>query len=255
MNVKILDQSGINADEIGTEDTDGKIVKVDLDRQLLKPLASTGMMYCYDSPEYVKDMGTPERFVSVERDFKNGVVQAKNLRTKQKAIFLDRDGTINKYIGFLRHLDEFELIAEVAEAIRMINESGYLAIVVTNQPVIARGEVTFEQLDDIHKKMETLLGKEGAYIDGLYFCPHHPDKGFDREVAELKIDCDCRKPKPGMLFKAAEEYNIDLSLSYMIGDSEIDIIAGTRAGCKSILIQQNQRGQLIDAVKKIIQQS
>ena len=175
---KTLEMSGIDKSSIGKE-KDGKIVKVDLDRQILKPLCSTGKMFCYDSPEYVKDMGTPDRYYSVCEDFKKGVVSAKNLSNKQKAIFLDRDGTINKYVGFLRNIDEFELLPGVSEAIRMINTSGYLAIVVTNQPVIARGEVTFEELDNIHCKMETLLGKEGAYIDGLYFCPHHPHKGYE----------------------------------------------------------------------------
>lgn len=210
--------------------------KVDLDRQLLKPLAGTGKMFVYDSPEYVKDMGTPDRYESVCRDFANGVVQSKNLNVKQKAIFLDRDGTINKYVGFLRNIEDFELINGVSEAIKKINSSGYLAIVVTNQPVIARGEVTFEQLQEIHNKMETLLGKEGAYLDGIFFCPHHPHKGFDGELPELKFDCDCRKPKPGMLYKAAEDFNIDLSQSWMIGDSENDMLAGQNAGCKTALI-------------------
>ena len=129
--------------------------KVDLDRQLLKPLAGTGKMFVYDSPEYVKDMGTPERYESVCRDFREGKVQSKNLHNKQKAIFLDRDGVINKYVGFLRNIDEFELLEGVSEAIKRINDSGYLAIVVTNQPVIARGEVTYEELTEIHHKMET----------------------------------------------------------------------------------------------------
>ena len=207
--------------------------KVDLDRQILKPLCGTGKMFCYDSPEYVKDMGTPERFHQVEADYKNGVVQAKNLHNKQKAIFLDRDGTINKYVGFLRNIDDFELIDGVSEAIKHINQSGYLAIVVTNQPVIARGEVTWDELHEIHKKMETLLGKDGAYIDGIYICPHHPDKGFEGERPEYKIECDCRKPKPGLLLQAAKDFNIDLSLSYMIGDSDNDVEAGNRAMLKS----------------------
>lgn len=203
--------------------------KVDLDRQILKPLCGTGKMFCYDSPEYVKDMGTPERFHQVEADYKNGVVQAKNLHNKQKAIFLDRDGTINKYVGFLRNIDDFELIEGVSEAIKLINQSGYLAIVVTNQPVIARGEVTWDELHEIHKKMETLLGKDGAYIDGIYICPHHPDKGFEGERPEYKIDCDCRKPKPGLLFQAAKDFNVDLSESFMIGDTDTDINAGKKA--------------------------
>ena len=214
--------------------------KVDLDRQVLKPLCGTGKMFCYDSPEYVKDMGTPERFHQVEADYKNGVVQAKNLHNKQKAIFLDRDGTINKYVGFLRNIDDFELIEGVSEAIKMINQSGYLAIVVTNQPVIARGEVTWEKLYEIHKKMETLLGNDGAYIDGIYICPHHPDKGFEGERPEYKIDCECRKPKPGLLLQAANEFNICFSKSYMIGDSLRDVEAGENAKClKSLLVETN----------------
>ena len=221
--------------------------KVDLDRQILKPLCGTGEMFCYDSPEYVKDMGTPERFHQVEADYKNGVVQAKNLHNKQKAIFLDRDGTINKYVGFLRNIDDFELIEGVSEAIKLINQSGYLAIVVTNQPVIARGEVTWEELHEIHKKMETLLGKDGAYIDGIYICPHHPDKGFEGERPEYKIDCDCRKPKPGLLLQAANDFNIDLSQSYMIGDSENDIEAGINAQCKRSILLGNS-----DNLNKII---
>lgn len=235
INPKALRLSGVNKEEIGKE-IDGKVKKVDLDRQILKPLCGTGTMFCYDSPEYVKDMGTPERFHQVEEDFKKGVVQVKNLANKQKAIFLDRDGTINKYVGFLRKEEEFDLLPGVAEAVKKINKSGYLAVVVTNQPVIARGEVTYSQLENIHNKMETLLGKEGAYLDAIYFCPHHPHSGYEGEVKELKIDCDCRKPKPGMLLKAAEDLNIDLSQSYMVGDGENDIKAGEAAGCKTVLL-------------------
>lgn len=212
--------------------------KVDLDRQLLKPLAGTGKMFVYDSPEYVKDMGTPERYESVCRDFREGKVQGKNLHNKQKAIFLDRDGVINKYVGFLRDINEFELLDGVAEAIKKINESGYLAIVVTNQPVIARGEVTYEELHEIHNKMETLLGQEGAYLDAVYYCPHHPHKGYEGEIPELKIECDCRKPKPGMLLQAAKDFNIDLKNSWMVGDSDTDIEAGKNAGCQTFFVNE-----------------
>ena len=244
MDPKILDQFAEKVDLEG---------KVDLDRQILKPLCGTGEMYCYDSPEYVKDMGTPKRFHQVEADYQNGVVEAKNLKNKQKAIFLDRDGTINKYVGFLRNIDDFELIDGVAEAIRQINESGYLAIVVTNQPVIARGEVSWEELNEIHKKMATLLGKKGAYVDGIYICPHHPDKGFEGERPEYKIDCDCRKPKPGLLLNAAKDFNIDLSQSIMIGDSDRDVEAGINAGCKSsIKIESNEANGLLNATRTIL---
>ncbi len=102
--------------------------------------------------------------------------------------------------------------------------------------VVARGEVSFEELEEIHNKMETLLGKEGAYLDAIYYCPHHPHKGYEGECPELKIDCDCRKPKPGMLLKAAVDFNIDLSRSWMVGDGENDIQAGINAGCKTVLL-------------------
>ena len=227
--------------------------KIDLDRQLLKPLAGTGKMYCYDSPEYVKDMGTPERYEGVCRDYAAGLVRARNLRNKQRAIFLDRDGTINRYVGFLRDIEQFELLPGAAEAIRRINASGYLAIVVTNQPVIARGEVTREQLREIHDKMETLLGREGAYVDAIYYCPHHPHRGYPGEVAELKINCGCRKPKPGLLLQAAEDYNIDLTKSWMIGDSENDVQAGRAAGCRTMRIGENGSASLLDAVERIME--
>lgn len=260
INPRVLIRSGIEADTIGTVDTEsGQIIKVDLDRQLLKPLSGSGLMYCYDSPEYVKDMGTPERYISVCKDFNAGIVNSKNLTNKQKAIFIDRDGTINKYVGFLRDIEAFELLPDVAEAIKLINASGYLAIVVTNQPVIARGEVTFSELEDIHNKMETLLGCEGAYVDGIYFCPHHPDKGYEGEVAELKIQCECRKPKPGMLVAASQDFNISLNESWMIGDGENDILAGKNAGCRTVLIGKEKNfgadmkaSSMLDAVQNIL---
>ena len=256
INPKILDMFGIDEERIGSVDEKGNLIKVDLDRQLLKPLAGTGKMFCYDSPEYVKDMGTPERFYAVVKDFKEGTVHGKNLANKQRAVFIDRDGTINKYVGFLTDIEDFELIDGVTDAIKKINSSGYLAIVVTNQPVVARGEVSFSELDQIHNKMETLLGKEGAYLDAIYYCPHHPHKGYEGEVEELKIDCECRKPKPGMLLKAAGDFNIDLTRSWMIGDGENDIKAGNAAGCRTILIGDSNFGQdisaqnLYDAVNK-----
>ena len=239
---KVLDMCGISADEVGCE-RDGKTVKADLDRQILKPLCGSGKMFCYDSPEYVKDMGTPDRYEAVCADFAAGRVTARNLKHRQRAVFLDRDGTINKYVGFLRDIDDFELEAGAAQAVKLINGSGSLAIVATNQPVIARGEVTFGELSEIHNKMETLLGREGAYLDGIYFCPHHPHKGYEGEIPELKFDCECRKPKAGMLLKAAEELNIDLSRSWMVGDGENDILAGKAAGCRTALIGEGDFGQ------------
>lgn len=233
--------------------------KIDLDRQLLKPLAGTKKMYVYDSPEYVKDMGTPDRYYLVQKNYVDGIVKAKNLNNKQKAIFLDRDGTINKHVGFINNADQFQILSDVTSAIKKINDSGFLAIVVTNQPVIARGEATFADIEEIHNKLETLLGLEGAYIDAIYFCPHHPHSGYEGEVKELKIECDCRKPNPGMLYDAASDFNIDLEHSWMIGDSSNDIFAGKNAGCKTGFIGNDKDLQadiygssLLDIVDKIL---
>ena len=233
-----------------------QLKKCDLDRDILKPLISENGLFVYDSPEYVKDMGTPDRYYAVGQDIKSGKVQAKNLSRKQKAVFLDMDGTINEYVGFLKSVEEFKLLDGVAEAVKKINDSGYLAIIITNQPVIARGEVSFEQLSEIHNKMETLLGAEGAYLDAIYFCPHHPHKGYEGERAEYKTDCSCRKPKPGLILQAANDFNIDLSKSFMIGDTENDVLCGKNAGCLTAAIGACDKADisgknLLDCVTKI----
>lgn len=220
--------------------------KIDLDRDVLKPSITTGGIYSYSTPEYIKDMGTPDRYESVLRDVESGRVASKNLSQKQIAVFLDRDGTINTAAGFVKVPEKLQLIDGAAEAVKKINAAGYLAIVITNQPVIARGQVSLEVLGEIHKKLETDLGCEGAYLDDIYFCPHHPDKGFEGEVLEYKIECECRKPKPGMILAAAKKYNIDLGASWMIGDSWRDVEAGRAAGCKTAMLQgiETQAGRM-----------
>ncbi len=210
--------------------------KIDFEKAVLTHFVEEGKAYAYRSSEYVKDCGTPDRYYSVEKDLKNGIIHGKSLSNLQKCIFLDRDGTINKYRGLVKKADELELADDAALAIKTINTSSYLAICATNQPVIARGDTTFEELRNIHNKMETLLGKDGAYLDALYFCPHHPAGGFEGEVPELKFDCDCRKPKIGLLKKAQERFNIDLSKSWFIGDTDRDIQTGINAGCRTIFL-------------------
>ncbi|MDR3348950.1 MAG: HAD-IIIA family hydrolase [Acidaminococcales bacterium] len=212
----------------------GEAAKRDLEHDLIIPNLTSGKVYAYRSTEYVKDMGTPERLSAVERDIESGITAAKCLKNKQRAVFIDRDGTLNEENGFITSPEQLRLIPGAAEAVRMLNRSPYLAICVTNQAVIARGDVSFEGLEAIHARLDVLLGQEGAYLDDLLFCPHHPDKGYAGEVPKYKIDCDCRKPKPGMLLEAARRYNIDLSRSYMIGDSTADIAAGQASGCKTI---------------------
>lgn len=227
--------------------------KIDLDRDVLKPNIPSGKIFAYDTPEYIKDMGTPDRYYEVKKDIQKGKVKARNLKNKQKAIFLDRDGTINKYVGFLVKPEQFELLPGIADAIKMINKSGYLAIVVTNQPVIARGDCSWEELQEIHDKMETELGKDGAFLDGIFICPHHKDKGFEGERLEYKFDCDCRKPKPGLLFQAANIFNVDLKQSIMIGDSENDVKAGINAGClRSMIIKKDDRNAIIETLNNFL---
>lgn len=220
---------------------------------LTRCLEAGRSLYGYVTAEYIKDMGTPDRYYSVCEDVASGKVARLNSCRQRPAIFLDRDGVINKEVNLLNREEQMELIPGAAEAIRLINKSDYLAVVVTNQPVIARNLCSFEELDRIHMRMETLLGQDHAYINALYFCPHHPDSGYPEERKEFKIKCDCRKPAPGMLLKAAEEWNIDMGNSYMIGDSERDLQAGVNAGVKqSVLIETNKENALLDAVKLIL---
>ncbi|MDR1904609.1 MAG: D-glycero-beta-D-manno-heptose 1,7-bisphosphate 7-phosphatase [Treponema sp.] len=230
---KLLDAAPVHGESGG---------KIDLDRDVLKPLISSGGIFSYKTPEYIKDMGTPDRYAQVCADIEQGLPARRNISRQQRAVFLDRDGTINVFKGFITRPEDFELIAGAAEAVREINRSGYLAIVVTNQPVIARGDISFEELAVLHDKMETDLGKYGAYLDAIFFCPHHPDKGFPGERPEYKRDCECRKPKPGLILEAAEKYNINLSQSYMVGDQLRDIQAGVAAGCRPVLLTDEARG-------------
>lgn len=217
--------------------------KVGLEHGVIAKMLEFGdKIYSYKSTEYVKDMGTPERYESVNRDFEKGICVNRNLENKQKCIFLDRDGTINELVGFLNKKEQLKLLKNAAKAIKLINNSDYLCIVITNQPVIARGECTFKEMEEINKRLETLLGNEGAYIDGLYFCPHHPDKGFKGEVPELKKKCDCRKPEIGMVLKAAADFNIDIKKSVMIGDSTLDIKLAENANMKSVLVMTGEKG-------------
>jgi histidinol-phosphate phosphatase family protein len=218
----------------------GKAVKRDLERDLILPALPEGKVYAYRSAEYVKDMGTPERLTAVERDIMGGVAAARSLCGKQRAVFLDRDGTINERRGLINSPEQVELIPGAARAIAALNNSPFLAICVTNQPVVARGMVTLPRLDAIHARLDSLLGGEGAYLDDLFFCPHHPDGGYPEEAPEYKVECGCRKPKPGLLIEAANRYNIDLSRSYMIGDSAADVAAGKAARCATVGVRTGE---------------
>ncbi len=242
-------------------------IKTDLEKEVLSEMISEGdYVYAYRSSEYIRDIGTVERITSTIKDIEDGFIDARCFENKQKCIFLDRDGTVNKFKGLLADIDEFELEDTVTDAIRLINHSEWLCIVITNQPVVARGMCSITDVEEIHKKLSTLLGKEGAYLDDLLFCPHHPDKGYSEENPIYKVKCHCRKPDVGMLETCADRYNIDLSESWIIGDTTTDLQAGVNAGMHKALVLTGEKGTdgkysvepdmegntLYDLVKKII---
>ncbi len=211
--------------------------QMDLSSELFPALIAKGeFIQAYISSEYIKDVGTPKRYHNVNRQVKEGIPFLLSDNAKRRCVFLDRDGVINREVGHLTNLDDFELLENVSTAIGLLNAAGYLVICVTNQPVLARGQLTEDDLSKIHMKMEAALGEEGAYLDKIYYCPHHPDSGFPGEVSELKMKCECRKPEPGMLLRAIHEFGIDPSLSWMIGDHIRDIDAGKSAGVRTVLV-------------------
>ncbi|MDB4220762.1 HAD-IIIA family hydrolase [Amylibacter sp.] len=196
----------------------------------------------YNSPEYIKDCGTPDRLDKAVSDYRTGKINASRLDVSQKVIFLDRDGTINYDVGHLSNEKDLRLLDGTAEAIKLINDSGYRCIIITNQPVIARGECSFAGLEKLHNIIEMSLGAEGAYIDRIYFCPHHPDAGFENERPDLKINCECRKPGIGLLKKANDDFNIDFTRSWFVGDTTVDIMTAQNLGISSILVQTGAAG-------------
>jgi histidinol-phosphate phosphatase family protein len=217
--------------------------KLDFTQDVLAGLAARGAkVLAYRSSEYVKDMGSPRRLQQVEADWRAGRIRL-GQDAPRPAVFLDRDGTLNEERGFLARAADLELIAGAGAALRRLREAGYLLIVVTNQPVIARGEATEAELADIHRKLEWELGRQGAFIDALYLCPHHPDGGFPGEVAELKIACDCRKPGTGLVDRACRDFSIDRAASWMVGDSTRDVELARRAGLTSVLVRTGNGGR------------
>jgi histidinol-phosphate phosphatase family protein len=221
-----------------------KTGKADIAKHMFPAMLSVGhQLQGYVSPEYIKDMGTPDRLDKVARDIEIGLPERLSYRQLRSAVFLDRDGTLNREINHLRTPDQIELLPQVGDAVRLLNRTGLLAVLVTNQPVVARGEVTIGELNSIHARLETLLGVQRAYLDAVYYCPHHPDKGFDGEVSALKVTCECRKPETGLIDNAVKDLSISRNISWMIGDTTSDIESGRRAGVKTILLRSGYAGR------------
>ncbi len=216
--------------------------KCDFTRDLMPALiARGGRVLAYRSSEYIKDMGTPERLAGVERDFAEGRL-ARDPRPSA-AVFLDRDGTLNLDPGFLADAEALELLPGAGAALRRLREGGYRLVVVTNQPVIARGEASEEDVAAIHRRLEWELGIEGGFVDAIYLCPHHPHSGFAGERPELKGPCECRKPGTALIDRACLEHRLDPSRSWMIGDRTADIELARRAGLRSILVRTGSAGR------------
>jgi D-glycero-D-manno-heptose 1,7-bisphosphate phosphatase len=166
---------------------------------------------------------------------------------RHAAVFLDRDGTINEELHFIRHPDQLVMIDGAAAAVKTLNDCGFITCVISNQSGIARGFLTEDDLASIHVRLANELAKAGAHIDRIYYCPHHPTEG----QAPYRIECECRKPKPGMLDTASVELDIDLTRSFVVGDRLADIQAGKNAGARTILVLTGYGRQALEELKNI----
>jgi histidinol-phosphate phosphatase family protein len=219
-------------------------IPTDLAKHAFPAMLQAGRrLYGCVSPEYIKDIGTPERLDRVQQDIRAGIPERLSGRTLRATVFLDRDGTLNRDVHHLDTPERLELLEGAAHAVRRLNRSGRLAVVITNQAAVARGAVTPDGLERIHARLEHALGSEGAYLDAIYVCPHHPDSGFPGEVRELKIECACRKPRTGLIDAACRDLAIDRTTSWLVGDTTSDIETGRRAGLKTILVRTGYAGQ------------
>jgi len=218
-------------------------VKCDLARDLLPQMIDHGTIVgAYGSREYLKDMGTPDRLERVEADIRSGAVGRRHLRNRLPAILLDRDGTINHEVGRISNPADLQLIPGVAAAVGRANRAAHLVAVVTNQPVVARGDCTERELDRIHGCMEGLIAESKAYFDGVYVCPHHPDRGFEGERVELKGPCGCRKPATGLVIRADRDLMFDPARTWLVGDSSTDVACAMASGLIPGLVATGHAG-------------
>ena len=217
---------------------------LDFAKQLVPILLHDGKhLSAYRSREYVKDAGTTDRLSIVVADMASGRVGEGSLETPAPAVFLDRDGTLIDDPGYIANPEQIRPFPGVGQALRRLNRSRYLAVLASNQPVVARGEVDERGLKLIHNRLEQLLGRDHAYLDAIYYCPHHPDRGFPGERPEYKIACNCRKPATGMIERAVAEMNIGPINSWMIGDTSVDVETAARANLRSVVLGTGHGGR------------
>jgi D,D-heptose 1,7-bisphosphate phosphatase len=218
--------------------------KQDFTKNIMSGLVGNGgRVLAYRSSEYLKDIGTPSRLQTAEADWQAGKICLQMFGSGQPSVFLDRDGTLCVEKGHLHTPEELELLPGVGSTLRTLRQAGFRLVVLTNQPVIARGEATEREVAAIHRRLAWEIGKEGAYLDAIYVCPHHPDRGFPGERVELKTHCECRKPGTKLFEQACQDLGIDAANSWMIGDQSRDIEMARRAGLRSILVQTGAAGR------------
>ncbi len=216
-------------------------VSQDFVRDVFPRLLATGAaLYGYPTTEYLKDMGTPDRLARVERDVEEGVVDARHGDRRRPTLFLDRDGVINREIGGVLEPGQLELLPGAASAIRRMNQAGWLVAGVTNQPAIAKGFMSEADLERVHLRLQRVLGDQGAWLDALVHCPHHPEKGFKGERADLKIECSCRKPAAGLLEDVARSIPVERGTAVVVGDSWRDMAAAHAFGAEAIGVLHGQ---------------
>ena len=233
-NIIPTDLAIVSGDFLSTYDPDD-ICPLNFRDDVFAPTLAIEGLYAYHSSEYIVKMEDRLSIEKVTNDVSKGIPERKNLKNPQTAFFLDRDGTLNVFGDFVVKAEMLHLIPGAAKAVKKINDSGYLAVCITNQPIVARGETTMGELQRIMATLEMELGKEGAYLDGIYFCPHFPIKK-EQSVAEYTRECDCRKPKIGMLLKAKKDHNINFESSWFIGDTTQDVQTAKNAETHSVLL-------------------
>ena len=232
----------------------------DLSKDILPELLKKRLkIYAYNTREYVKDVGTPKRIKLVKNQIKNKKFINGNISKKLPAIFLDRDGVINKEYTNKHYQNPMEINKRAVSAVKKINKNGYLSVIVTNQSAVAKGFITIDKLENDHKRLEYYFGERGAYFDRIYYCPYHPDKGFKGENKKFKKKSTWRKPDNGMFLQAIKDLNIDVKKSYMIGDRSADYYAAKKTGIKCLIVGKKFKikgsknyKNLFDAIRAII---